>query len=349
MAFHWIENILNKSYKFIPYKKILKNGTRINYIDLGIIEIIPPQAKHGVIISSGIHGNETAPIELVDKIADKIINKSYLLSTRVLLIIAHNEAILKNKRMIKINLNRLFENKNLEKNEECILANKLQKEAHHFFLKVPKNEYRWHFDLHCSIRASQYPHFALIPNRRHPQNIAPLINFLSQSKIDAILFSRSPSPTFSWWTNEYLNALSVTVELGQVMPLFENDLTLLDNIEKALFSLMAAHDTALIKNNHHFVHYNKTKTYKVTKTITKLTDGFKFLFARNLSNFTSFKKGECIALEENGDKYLIEKKGEKIIFPNENVAIGQRACLLIYPMDLKMRKGHDGMNFYKYE
>lgn len=333
MLSHWLETLLNNTDSFDPKTETLVNGTEVNYLDLGVIEIIPPNAKHAIVISSGIHGNETAPIELVDKIAKRIAKNSFLLSTRVLLIIAHQKAILNKTRMIDKNLNRLF-GKKKEENSESILANKLQNQVQSFFLKVPKNEKCWHFDLHCAIRTSHYSHFALIPICTEFKDVTPLVHFLIDAKIQAQLFSETPSATFSWWTGEYFNALSVTVELGQVKPLFKNDLNLLNSVENALLTLMTNHDKMLIEFEQKRINKAQIASYRVSRTITKLTDEFDFTFEPTLANFTWFKQGELIGYEGNGHQYVIDKDGEAVIFPNKDVDVGQRACLLIKPIRL---------------
>ncbi len=334
MLSYWLETLLNNATSFTPKSEILVNGTQVNYLDLGVIEIIPPDAKHAIVVSSGIHGNETAPIELVDNIAKSIAKDHFQLSTRVLLIIAHQKAILNNTRMIEKNLNRLFGEDNKEINSESILANNLQNQVHSFFQSVPKNEMRWHFDLHCAIRPSRYSYFALIPACTNFKEVTPLVHFFIEAKIQAQLFNQTPSSTFSWWTGEYLDALSATVELGQVKPLFENDLSLLDSVEKALVTLMTEHDKLLIKFKQEAINKAQIVSYRVSRSITKLTEEFDFTFKSTLANFTWFEEGALIAYEGCGYQYLIDKGGEAVIFPNKDVEIGQRACLLIKPIHL---------------
>lgn len=237
MLSNLLQGIIENTEPFLHKKEMLKNGILINYLDLGVIEIIPQNAKNGVIISSGIHGNETAPIELVDQIAKLIATEEINLNVRLLLIIAHKDAIIQNKRYIDTNLNRLFsiDNKpstdqNTKLNIESILAERLKSYVHHFFNQIPQNENRWHFDLHASIRASKHPHFGLIPHSRAQKEVSRLVQLLNAAKIDAVLLNDSPSSTFSWWTNEVFGALSVTLELGQVSLLYDNDLSLLSDV-----------------------------------------------------------------------------------------------------------------------
>ena len=61
----------------------------------GVLEVIPPilsdESKH-IIVSCGIHGDETAPMEIVDKVVTDIINGFQEVKHRLLFINAHPEA-----------------------------------------------------------------------------------------------------------------------------------------------------------------------------------------------------------------------------------------------------------------
>ena len=70
--------------------------------------------------------------------------------------------------------------------------------------------------------------------------------------------------------------------------------------------------------------------------LDKLTvaDGFSIsLFADDVENFTGFAKGELLAIDGQ-TRYEAEVDGEAIIFPNADVALGQRALLTVIPMQV---------------
>ena len=69
----------------------------------------PEQApKHSVVLSAGIHGNETAPIELVNTLVQQILAGELELNVRLLVILGHPQAMNEGTRFCDVNLNRLF-------------------------------------------------------------------------------------------------------------------------------------------------------------------------------------------------------------------------------------------------
>jgi len=67
--------------------------------------------------------------------------------------------------------------------------------------------------------------------------------------------------------------------------------------------------------------------------IDKRSADFVLHFADNIPNFTGFKKGTLLATD--GDvEYRTLEEGEAIVFPNSNVALGQRALLTVVPCDI---------------
>ena len=73
--------------------------------------------------------------------------------------------------------------------------------------------------------------------------------------------------------------------------------------------------------------------FAIDRVINKQTAEFRFLFASDVDNFTEFPQGFVLA--EDGDRqYRVEKPREAVVFPNANVAIGQRTMLLVVPTRL---------------
>lgn len=60
------------------------------------------------ILSAGIHGNETAPVELLDAIVDDIIDGQLTPIVRLLVILGNPAALAQQSRFVETNLNRLF-------------------------------------------------------------------------------------------------------------------------------------------------------------------------------------------------------------------------------------------------
>ncbi|KXF80711.1 succinylglutamate desuccinylase [Enterovibrio coralii] len=309
---------------FQPQSITLSNGTLVTHKDIGVLEVSPNNAKNHVVISSGIHGDETAPIELVEDIVHDVLNERVAPSERVLFIIGHPDAIHAHTRFIEENLNRLFAKENPERNKECLIANRLQAHVSEFFHSAKEGEQRWHFDLHSAIRDSKHYMFGVVPASTPATDIRPLVSFIQAAKMDAIMLSRTPSSTFSWWSAENFSALAATFEMGRVAKLYENDMSEFEPLKSALVALIAAQPLPQIDDEHPF------SIYKVTRTITKTDANFSFTFSNDAANFTYFASGEKLA-HENEVSYWAIEGGEAVVFPNANVAIGQRACLLVQP------------------
>ena len=74
----------------------LASGVQCALTHRGALQIIPPQLAPNakdIVLSSGVHGNETAPIELIQALAYEILSGALIPAHRLLLIIAHPEAI----------------------------------------------------------------------------------------------------------------------------------------------------------------------------------------------------------------------------------------------------------------
>ena len=61
---------------------------------------------------------------------------------------------------------------------------------------------------------------------------------------------------------------------------------------------------------------------------------FTLHFDDDTPNFSDFKAGTLLA-SEPGARYEAQQDGEAIVFPNANVAIGQRALLTVIPTTLE--------------
>ncbi|MGF1706915.1 succinylglutamate desuccinylase [Enterovibrio baiacu] len=325
----FLQHTLYPPANFAPQVFTLDNGVEVKHHDIGVVEISPPNPTKDIVISSGIHGDETAPIELVDNLVKDIVEGLFVPKERTLFIIAHPTAIHAYTRFIEENLNRLFAGENDHRNAECVLANRLQCHVKNFFTLSTMNtgetsRERWHFDLHSAIRDSKHYMFAVIPASSHATDIRPLASFLQCAEMDAMLLSRTPSSTFSWWSGEKFGALAATFEMGRVAPLYKNDMTEFEPLKQGLIALLSHKTYDASANSKSF------DIYKVSRTITKTDDAFTLAFSNDAANFTFFNEGEALA-EENGKEYVSEVGGEAVVFPNANVAVGQRACLLVKP------------------
>lgn len=322
----FLEATLDLTLPFEAGSWLTATGVECALLSRGVLQITPAKStglEKDIVLSSGVHGDETSPIELVQNLAEGILKGDIIPAHRLLLIIAHPEAINAHTRFIDENMNRLFKGHNEERNIDCITANQLQKSVSFFYAgsTASKTE-RWHLDLHCAIRDSEHFTFAVSPYSENPTRSNRLFSFLQRAEIEAALLSSSPSPTFSWYSAEYFGAQAFTMELGKVAKFGENDLERLDSFNTAMLSLATEPELAMEWEG------DKLCVYKVTRTLVKQTDAFRFTFPANQANFTYFEQGKLLGSDE-GIEYFSLEGGEAVVFPNPNVALGQRACLLV--------------------
>lgn len=303
-------------------------GVTLKLHERGVLEVLPPEVdgntRH-IVMSTGIHGDETAPMELVDKLVDDIISGFQTVNERLLLIIAHPQATNQHTRFIEENLNRLFDDKPRDTSTELVIADQLKILMHEFFAQTAMSQ-RWHLDLHCAIRGSKHYSFAVSPRARHAVRSRALMNFVESAHVEAVMLSNAPSATFSWYSAETFGAQALTMELGQVARIGDNDLQRLVAFDLAMRDLIAREQCEHLPK--------KTVMYRVSRTIVRLHEDFDFLFDDDVENFTSFVHGEVFG--HDGDKPLMAKnEGEAIVFPNRRVAIGQRAALMVCKVDVR--------------
>lgn len=303
---------------------VSENGTVFKRHFAGVLEVIPaaekqaPNLQH-ILISCGVHGNETAPIELVNTIVSDLESGRLDIAHRCLFVIANIEAIKQNQRFIDENMNRLFDDVPRESSKELILADNLKIVVQGFWKDTPADA-RWHFDLHCAIRSSKHYTFAISPKSRYPVRDKRLFDLMELAELEAIVLSNAPSCTFSWYTAANFQAKALTVELGKVARLGQNDLSKLAAFDHAMRVFISGEEFSATER--------KSVIYRVSRTIVRMNEDFGFVFAEDVANFTSFVHGEVFG--HDGDKPLMAKNDEEaIIFPNIHVAVGQRAALMI--------------------
>jgi succinylglutamate desuccinylase len=113
------------------------------------------------------------------------------------------------------------------------------------------------------------------------------------------------------------------------MPFGENDMTKFVQVKETLTRLVSGQDLCLKDYNE-----NDFSIYEIYQTINRQGKKFSLNFSDDVENFTDFPKGTVLALDD--DKEIkTDIEGEAIIFPNANVAIGQRALLTVIPTTIE--------------
>ncbi|PMH44925.1 succinylglutamate desuccinylase [Vibrio sp. 10N.286.49.B3] len=317
----------------MPFKQCtLPSGVQLKVYHRGVLEVIPAHysPKHkNIIISCGIHGDETAPMELIDSCIKDIESGFQPVNARCLFLIAHPESTNQHTRFIDENLNRLFDNKSREESVEVNLASKLKNIVHDFYVGTEPST-RWHLDLHCAIRLSKHYSFAVSPKSRHAVRSRDLFDFIKSAHVEAVLLSNSPSNTFSWFSAENFAAQALTIELGQVARLGENNLDKLIGFDLALRNLIAESEPEHLPKS--------TVMYRVSRSIVRTSEDFDFMFKDDVENFTEFKHGQVFG--HDGERLIMAKnENEAVVFANRYVAVGQRAALMVCAVQTRYENG----------
>lgn len=320
----------------------VKSNTGVNIqvtvLDTGIILFEPDvnntayvgeaKLKH-IVLSCGIHGNETAPIELCASLIKQLLLGQIALAHRVLFIIGNPAAINQNKRFVEENLNSLFSNTAKQKqaavNFERKRAALLESAVLEFYQQSANAEHRYHYDLHTAIRASKHEKFAIYPFLHGQPWQQEQLTFLKFAGVNTVLFANAPTSTFSYFSSHQCHAKSFTIELGKAKPFGENNMADFEAMKKALMALLTNKTLTLAPFEQ--ADFN---LYEIHQRINKQSANFAFNFPETAANFTCFNPGELIA--QDGElRYYAKHKGEAILFPNANVPIGQRALLTVKP------------------
>ncbi|MBL4670777.1 MAG: succinylglutamate desuccinylase [Arenicella sp.] len=306
-----------------PHSLMLENGVNLELLETGVLRVSPArQGDYRIVISCGIHGNETAPIEMVEKIFSEIKSGKLTVTNELLLIIGNPPAANQAVRFIDENLNRLFSGKHQSSStKEARRAKLIEDHVAEFYQQG--EESRLHYDLHTAIRGSELEKFAVYPylhNRDWPKT---QIAFLERCGLEAILLSTKPAGTFSYFTSTQFGADSFTIELGKVRKFGDNDMR---NFADAMQGLRE-----LISGQEDFSSELKSiQVFSVVEEVIKRSEALKLHVADDAKNFTAFPKGSLLASDE-GYEYRTQQDGERFVFPITNIPIGQRAMLVVAP------------------
>ena len=147
--------------------------------------------------------------------------------------------------------------------------------------------------------------------------------------VNTILFSNAPTTTFSYFSANEFDAHSFTVELGKVMPFGENEMNNFAKVKSSLTALISCTSVELSPYKAEDFSF-----FEIDQIIERHHENFMLHFSEDVENFTDFPIGSVIATDGN-EEIKTRKEGEAIIFPNANVAIGQRAMLTVIPVEIE--------------
>jgi succinylglutamate desuccinylase len=277
-------------------------------------------ARASVLVSVGVHGDETGPIEMVAYAIEALSRAPMQLAVDLMLCVGNIDAIAAGKRFIDADLNRMFrfDRGSLAGTAEAARADDLIAATAQFFAGA--GPVRWHLDLHTAIRASHYPMFAIVPELIAGERKRALIEWLGQAAIGAIIMNPKSAGTYSYHSAEHHGAAGSTVELGRVGTLGQNDLSQFDEVRAAVDGLLRGATSWQPKSRPH--------VFKVAQEVVKLSDDFRMGFGRETQNFTALKHGDIIATDGE-TVYTVFHDEELVVFPNPDVRVGLRAGLMV--------------------
>ncbi|GAB3432079.1 succinylglutamate desuccinylase [Massilia solisilvae] len=287
----------------------------------GIMTVKPAdgQTRPAVLLSVGVHGDETGPIEMVAHAVEALSRAPQQLAVDLMLCVGNIDAIRAGKRFIDADLNRMFRAQRgaLAGTAEAARADAMIAATAAFFDGA--GPVRWHLDLHTAIRASHYPTFAVVPELIEQDRKQALVGWLGAAAIGAVIMNPKSSGTYSYHCAEHHGAAASTVELGRIGTLGQNDLSQFADVAAALDRLLRGEPQRQAGQPH---------VFKQVQEIIKHSDAFRMSVGRDTQNFTALKRGEVIATD--GDTvYTVQHDEELVVFPNPDVRVGLRAGLMV--------------------
>jgi succinylglutamate desuccinylase len=279
-----------------------------------------------LLLTAGVHGDETAPIEMLARCLPGWAECAPA-ALDLTLALGNVDAIAAGRRHLNHDMNRMFGPGSesappaawgSEGERAAVLAQSL-----HRVLQDADGVPTVHLDLHTTIRPSLKPTFAIVPADDERE---PLLHWLAHAGLHAVVLSPGPHPTLSAFTRR-LGAAACTVELGRVGRFGSNDDTLLQRFEGAL--------DALVRSGRGLPRAPDappaTALYRVTRELTRRTEAFELLVPDDAPNFQPLAAGQLVA-RDRLDLVHARQDGECVLFPNRHVALGLRAGLLVAPV-----------------
>lgn len=310
--------------------QVTAHGVRLRWLGEGALEVRPAEGHDcglDLLLSAGIHGNETAPIELLERLLHGLASGTLRPRARVLFLFGNPPAIRTGERFVEQDINRLFNGRHaLSSGFEALRAAELEQLARVFFSQPGRT--RLHYDLHTAIRGSRIEQFALYPFKAGRAHSRAQLARLAAAGIDAVLLQGKSSITFSAFTYEQLDAEAFTLELGKARPFGHNAQVNLDRLEQRLVQLIEDTEPDELDQA-----LGGLALFRVSREVIKHSDAFRLHVPADIENFSPLQHGYLLAEDLAQQRWVVDEPDARIIFPNPKVANGLRAAILVVPDD----------------
>ncbi len=300
-------------------------GGRYRLVAPGLLELVPDAPAAGAracVLSVGIHGNETAPMELLGEVLARLEAGLLRLGAPLLVILGNPEAIRRGERYVATNLNRLFRRDLEEAGGEPDRARALMAAVDAFYARHPERD-RLHYDLHTALRDSRFPRFVVEPFAETPTPPEQW-RWLAGAGIQAVLHQHCHSWTFSHYAKHYHGAAAFTLELGRARPFGHNDLTPLAPMGRLIAALVEGREPVAGDPG-------AMAFFRVGHELLRHGEAFRLCFPDDTPNFSEFPPGTRLAEDAVAGETRVGETPLSVVFPNAEVEIGARAALLVVP------------------
>jgi len=296
----------------------LPGGAQVERLAAAAWQITPAGPARGrpLIVSAGIHGDETAPVEVLCRIAEALCAGELVPQIPLLLVFGNLLALRAARRYVDDDLNRLFGSAPLPASREAPRAAALTAAVDAFCARFPTP---LHLDLHSAIRDSRRACFAIAPLKRQGALGRGPLALLAACGIEAVLRTGVQAPTFSARSARQHGCEAYTFELGRVRRLGEGMSGEFAATERALRALISGEPLPAAVAT--------PLAFRVSRELIKQSEAFRLALPADAANFTGFEPGAVIA--EDGTLRWHAEPGELIVFPNASVKPGLRAGLLV--------------------
>ncbi|WP_019340651.1 succinylglutamate desuccinylase [Stutzerimonas stutzeri] len=304
-------------------------GARLRWLGEGALEVTPAGGQDSgldLVLSAGVHGCEVIPIELLDRLIQAVACNEIRPRARLLLLFCNPPAMRQCMRRIGQDLNRLFCSKHAasEPSDETRRAAQLEVWVAAFFQEPGRR--RWHYDLHSAMRESMLPQFAVCPWVDGREVSTQSLIRLQHAGVDAVLVQEKPSGTFSAHTATRHGAEAFTLEMAETHNGVWPDC--LDQFLQAVRDWIEASEPAQPNPT-----LRPLQKFRLAREIIKRSEKFVLRLPADIENFTPLPLGSLLAEDDGCVRWVVEEQHARILFPIADVAIGERAGLIVVPRD----------------